>query len=69
MTISETLTKVPSSIKQTFNKIQKLNRKLSKAKHSILFNDICIQEHILPRYTNIYIYIYIYNNQGCGAGA
>ena len=53
MTISETLTKVPSSIKQTFNKIQKLNRKLSKAKHSILFNDICIQEHILPRYTNI----------------
>ena len=53
MNISETLTTVPIVVKQTFNKIQKLNRKLSEAKNAILFNDICIQENILPKYTNI----------------
>ena len=53
MNISEILTTVPPEIKKTFNKVQKLNRKLSKAKNAVLFNDICIQENILPRYTNI----------------
>ena len=53
MNFAETLATVPSDIKRTFNKIQKLNRKLSKAKNAVLFNDICIQENILPKYTNI----------------
>ena len=27
---------------------------------SIMFNEICINEEMLPKYTYIYIYIYIY---------
>ena len=27
---------------------------------SIIFNEICIDEEILPIYINIYIYIYVY---------
>ena len=53
MSIFETLNTVPLTIKTNFNKLQKLNRKLSKAKNGILFNDICLQENILPNYTNI----------------
>ena len=52
MNITETLSLIPETTKKTFNKIQKLHRKLSKARTAVLFNDICLQE-------NIYIYIYI----------
>ena len=33
-----------------------------------MFNEICINEEMLPKYTYIYIYIYIYiyhNGVGC----
>ena len=53
MNVTEILNSIPETTKKTFNKIQKLNRKLSKAKSAVLFNDICLKEHILPKYTNI----------------
>ena len=53
MSIAETLNLLPETTKRTFNRIQKLNRKLSKAKSAVLFNDICIKENILPKYTNV----------------
>lgn len=53
MNIAESLNLLPNTVKQTFNKIQKLNRKLSKARTAILFNDICLKENILPKYTNV----------------
>ena len=53
MSINETLRTVSKQARQAFNKILKLNRKLSKAKSAVLFNDICLKENILPNYTNI----------------
>ena len=53
MSITDIINTVPDSIKKTFNKIQKLNRKLSKAKTAVLFNDICLKENILPKYSDV----------------
>ena len=53
MTISEILNTVSIEGRSTFSKLQKVNRKICKAKNAILFNDICLQENILPKYTNI----------------
>ena len=58
-------------ILREFERIQK---KICRHKMSIMFNEICINEEMLPKYTHthththtyiyIYIYIYIYGNQG-----
>ena len=37
-----------------------INKKIYRQKMSIMFNEICINEEMLPKYTYIYIYIYIY---------
>ena len=39
--------------------IEKTNRKITKTQLSLVFNKICIQENLLPAYTNIFISIYI----------
>ena len=44
----------------TFRKPEKNQRKLSKLKANLLFNETCLINNLLPTYTNIYIYIYIY---------
>ena len=44
-------------VKREFERIQK---KICRHKMSIMFNEICINEEMLPKYTHIYIYIYIY---------
>ena len=46
MNITEILNSIPETTKKTFNKVQKLNRKLSKARSAVLFNDICLKEYI-----------------------
>ena len=38
--------------------IESTDRKTINAELSLLFNETCLNEKILPRYTNIYIYIY-----------
>ena len=37
-----------------------MQKKICRHKMSIMFNEICINEEMLPKYTYIYIYIYIY---------
>ena len=46
MNITEILNSIPETTKKTFNKVQKLKRKLSKARSAVLFNDICLKEFI-----------------------
>ena len=41
-------------------RLWKFERKICRHKISIMFNEICINEEMLPKYTYIYIYIYIY---------
>jgi hypothetical protein len=40
--------------------IEKNNKKIVNKKYALVFNQTCINEELLPNYTNIYIYIYIY---------
>ena len=39
-------------------KIENLKKKIVNAEHAVLFNRICIQENLLPKFTNICICIY-----------
>ena len=41
--------------------VEKISKKLISDQFAVIFNDICIQENLLPKYTNIYIYIAIYS--------
>ena len=44
---------------QFFRKIEKLLIKINKLKGHLSFNDTCLNNSLLPIYTNIYIYIYL----------
>ena len=46
----------PNTIK-VIRKFERIQKKICRHKISIMFNEICINEEMLP----IYIYIYIYN--------
>jgi hypothetical protein len=47
-------------IKSLIRRIEKNNKKVVNKKYSLVFNETCIKEKLLPNYTDIYIYIYIY---------
>ena len=38
---------------------EQIQKKICRQKISIMFNEICINEEMLPKYIHIYIYIYI----------
>ena len=53
MPLGELLHDLPIETKKTARSIEQTNRKLSKAKSAVLFNRQCLNEDILPKYTNI----------------
>ena len=40
--------------------IENIEKKLINCQLAAVFNETCLNEDILPIYTNIYIYIYVY---------
>ena len=52
----------PSNTIKAIQKYERIQKKIRRQKMSIMFNEICINEEILPKYIYIYIYIYIYMN-------
>ena len=46
----------PNTIK-VIQELERIQNKLCRHKMSIMFNEICINEEMLPEYTYIYIYI------------
>ena len=46
----------PNTIK-VIREFERIQKKIYKQKMSIMFNEICINEEMLPKYTYIYIYI------------
>ena len=44
-------------LKKLIRKIENLENKLVNARVAIVFNKICLNENLLPTFTNIYIYI------------
>ena len=60
MNFGELIYQQPEHIKKLIRKIENLEKKLANARVAILFNKTCLNENILPKFTNIYICIYIY---------
>ena len=61
MNFGEFLHLHPENIKKRIRKIENLENKLANARVAIVFNKTCLNENLLPTFTNIYIYIYILN--------
>ena len=49
----------PNTIK-VIREFERIQKKICRHKMSIMFNEICIHEEMLPIYIYIYIYIYLY---------
>ena len=45
--------------RKSIRSLENVSKKLSNAKNAVVFNEICIKENLLPKYSHIYIYIYI----------
>ena len=54
---------LPTEIKQLYRKYEKNKLKLTILIAHRLFNETCINNNLLPIYTNIYIAIYIKKNR------
>ena len=52
----------PSECKKFVRELENTTKKVINARNAVLFNETCIANNLLPRYTNIYIYIYIHAN-------
>ena len=54
------LNQITTDQKSLVRKLEKLDQKIVNCSYAIKFNETCVKEDILPKYTDIYIYIYIY---------
>ena len=48
----------PPNMIKVIREFERIQKKICRHKMSIMFNEICINEEMLPKYTYIYIYIY-----------
>ena len=62
MNFGELLYHQPENIKKILRKLENLEKKLVNARVAIVFNKTCLNETLLPIFTNIDIIIYIYIN-------
>ena len=51
---------VDNNIKTLFREIEKKSIKFIEVSSHRAFNECCLNNNLLPNYTNIYIYMYIY---------
>ena len=49
----------PLNTIKVIREFERTQKKICSHKMSIMFNEICINEEMLPKYTYIYIYIYM----------
>ena len=49
----DNLRKLPFTASSILRKLENVKRKIIKCKWSIVFNETCLNENILPNYTNI----------------
>ena len=50
----------PDNIKKSLRNIESIEKKLANTRIATVFNQTCLNEYLLPTFTNIYIYIYLY---------
>lgn len=53
MDIGRLIYNLPHDVKNTIRKTEKTQKKLVKNQSAMVFNQTCLQENILPTYTNI----------------
>ena len=58
MNFGNLLFQQPYNIRKQLRNIETNEKKLIQAKMAVVFNYTCINENLLPTFTNIYIYIY-----------
>ena len=61
MAYARLLHQIPEQLRRLYRNFEALRKKQIQNEWSMKFNEICLQEGILPNFTRIYIYtIYIY---------
>ena len=60
MNLAQLIYNLPIEDKRKIRTLEKLRKKEINTRYSELFNKTCLNENLLPTYTNIYIYIYIF---------
>ena len=53
MNLGELIYNLDYNNKKLIRKIENLNKKLNNINNSIVFNELCIKEELLPKFTNI----------------
>ena len=53
--LGQILFMLPTEIKNKIRKVEKAHNVFMKSIYGIIFNETCIKEGLLPKYTNIYI--------------
>ena len=59
-TFGETLSQLEPEIRKIVRRIEQNQKKITNAHYAVVFDKKCLEEGLLPNFTNIYIYIYIY---------
>ena len=59
LNLGQILFMLPTEIKNKIRKLEKAHNVFINNKYGIIFNETCIKEGLLPKYTKIYIYLYI----------
>ena len=57
LNLGQILFMLPTEIKIKIRKLEKAHNVFINNKYGIIFNETCIKEGLLPKYTDIYIYI------------
>ena len=58
MNIAQLIFNLPAATKYVVRNVEKCKNKLINCQYAAQFNKTCVNENILPNYTNIYIYIH-----------
>ena len=53
MELSDIIFNLPPTIKRTIRKLEKTLKKLANCEQAVIFNQTCLKENILPKYSNI----------------
>ena len=61
LNLGQLLNSVTNVTKVKIRRLEKLHKSLITNAYGIIFNRTCMNELLLPNFTNIYIYIYIIN--------
>ena len=52
------INQIPANTIKAIRQYKRIQKKICRQKMSIMFNEICINEEMLPKYTYVYIYIF-----------